>query len=174
MVKGLALNSVDFVVTSPPYWNILHKEDHKVKQERVANGLDTHYGNDPRDLGNIERYDDFLAELASILGSCVRALKPRKYMAVVVSDFREKSKYHMFHSDLAQALEPYSLELRGITILYQRHKRVFPYGYPYAYVPNIHHQYIMILQNQKSSVRKTMFHEKQMPKLLTDEKQTKR
>jgi hypothetical protein len=33
--------------------------------------------------------------------------------------------------------------------LYQRHKRIFPYGYPYAYVPNIHHQYILILQNER-------------------------
>ena len=34
-------------------------------------------------------------------------------------------------------------------MLYQRHKRIFPYGYPCAYVPNIHHQFIMILQNAK-------------------------
>lgn len=70
-------------------------------------------------------------------------------MAVVVSDFRDKSKYVMFHADLAAALEPYCLEMRGLKVLYQRHKRIFPYGYPYAYVPNIHHQFILILQNAK-------------------------
>jgi len=26
---------------------------------------------------------------------------------------------------------------------------VFPYGYPYSYVPNIHNQYILILQKPK-------------------------
>jgi DNA modification methylase len=149
LVKGLPENSVDFVVTSPPYWNILHKEDHKVKQERLDNNLDTKYSEDPRDLGNIHNYNTFLDDLAQILGSCGRALKPKKYMAVIVSDFRDKSKYVMFHADLAHALEPYELELRGIKILYQRHKRVFPYGYPFAYVPNIHHQFILILQNAK-------------------------
>ena len=41
------------------------------------------------------------------------------------------------------------LEMRGLKVLYQRHKRIFPYGYPYAYVPNIHNQYILILQNAK-------------------------
>jgi hypothetical protein len=35
--------------------------------------------------------------------------------------------------------------LKGVKILYQRHKRVFPYGFPYSYVPNLHHQYILIL-----------------------------
>ena len=37
-----------------------------------------------------------------------------------------------------------------ITILYQPHKRIFPYGYPAAFVPNIHHQYILILENEQA------------------------
>ncbi len=149
LVKNLEENSVDFVVTSPPYWNILHKQDHKAKQERIANNLDTQYSDDELDLGNIQEYDKFLEELSSILGDCSRPLKPKKYMAIIVSDFRDKSKYVMFHADLARSLQMYGLELKGISILYQRHKRIFPYGYPFAYVPNIHHQYILILQNIK-------------------------
>jgi len=70
-------------------------------------------------------------------------------MAVVVSDFRHKSRFYMFHSDLAAALAPKKLELRGLTVLYQRHKKVYPYGYPFSYVPNIHHQFILLLQNMK-------------------------
>ncbi len=149
LVKNLEENSVDFVVTSPPYWNILHKQDHKAKQERIANNLDTQYSDDELDLGNIQEYDKFLEELSAILGDCSRPLKPKKYMAIIVSDFRDKLKYVMFHADLARSLQMYGLELKGISILYQRHKRIFPYGYPFAYVPNIHHQYILILQNIK-------------------------
>ena len=133
LAKKLPNDSVDFLVTSPPYWNILHKEDHKARQERKARNLDTRYGNDCRDLGNIDDYAKFVRELSAILGECARALKPKKYFAIVVSDFRNKSKFVMFHADLAAALEKYHLELRGITVLYQRHKRVFPYGYPFAY-----------------------------------------
>lgn len=149
LVKKLPENSIDFVVTSPPYWNILHKEDHKVRQERIEHKLDTKYSNDLRDLGNIHDYELFLKELAGILGGCGKALRPKKYMVVIVSDFRDKSKFVMFHADIAKALEPYLLELRGLKILYQRHKRIFPYGYPYAYVPNIHNQFLVILQNAK-------------------------
>jgi DNA modification methylase len=144
--KTLPENSLDFIVTSPPYWNILHKKDHKAKQERVIHELDTQYSEDKRDLGNVSDYDDFLEQVSSILGDCARALKPKKYMAVIVSDFRDKSRFYMFHADLVSALAKYKLELRSLNILYQRHKRIFPYGYPYAYVPNIHHQYIVILQ----------------------------
>lgn len=149
VLRDLADDSVDFVVTSPPYWSILHKEDHKAKQERKAHDLDTRYSDDPADLGNISSYESFLSELASILGECGRCLKSKKYMTVVVSDFRQKSRYVMFHADLAAALAEYQLEMRGLKVLYQRHKRVFPYGYPFAYVPNIHHQFILILQNTK-------------------------
>lgn len=151
LLHELPENSLDFVVTSPPYWNILHKEDHKARQERIEQDLDTKYGDDPRDLGNIHDYPEFLSNLANILGSCGYALKPKKYMAVIVSDFRDKSKFVMFHADIAKALEAYHLELRGLTVLYQRHKRIFPYGYPYAYVPNIHNQFILVLQNAKKA-----------------------
>ena len=149
LLPDIADESVDFIVTSPPYWAILKKEDHKVRQERIANGLSTDYGNDPRDLGQISKYDDFLEELKTIFSECNRILKRGKFMAIVVSDFRDKSRYVMFHSDLAQALETIGLEMRGLKVLYQRHKKVYPYGYPYSYVPNIHHQYILVLQKPK-------------------------
>jgi len=138
--------SVGLVVTSPPYWNILHKEDHKVRQERLSNGLDSRYGDDPDDLGNIRKYPDFLARLADVLCLCRRLLTASGHMCVVVGDFRNKAKYHMLHADLAHAMEERGFTLKGLTILYQNHKRVFPYGYPYAYVPNLHHQYIVILR----------------------------
>jgi len=89
LVKELPDNSLDLVVTSPPYWNILHKVDHKAKQERQSHDLDTKYSDDKRDLGNIHEYEAFLEELASILGACGRALKPKKHMAVIVMWFNE-------------------------------------------------------------------------------------
>jgi len=142
--------SIDFIVTSPPYWAILKKkEDHKVRQERVSKGLSTDYGEDPRDLGNIEQYSEFLNVLRDVFVAASRKLRHGKYMAIVVSDFREKSRYIMFHADLARELEANGLEMRGVTVLYQRHKKIYPYGYPYSFVPNIHNQYILILQKPK-------------------------
>src|SRR5690606_12282427 len=49
----------DFIVTSPPYWNILTKIDHKAR-ERKVNGYDTSYSKQKKDIGNIEDYDIFL------------------------------------------------------------------------------------------------------------------
>lgn len=92
VIPTLAVNSVKLVVTSPPYWNILHKEDHKAKQERLAHGLDTRYSNNSADLGNIETYPEFLAALADTLALTRNCLVDGGHLCLVVGDFRHKSR----------------------------------------------------------------------------------
>ena len=145
VIPTLAANSVKLVVTSPPYWNILHKKDHKARQERVAHGLDTRYSDDPADLGNIASYQSFLTAIADTLALTRTCLVDGGHVCIVIGDFRHKARYYMLHADIAREMEARGFALKGIKILYQRHKRVFPYGFPYAYVPNLHHQYIVVL-----------------------------
>ena len=149
VLTTLAEDSIDFCVTSPPYWNILHKKDHKAKQERESQGLATKYSDDAQDLGNIDDYEMFLKELTSIFVEVRRVLRPRKYLAIIVSDFRNGGELTLFHADLAASLRENGYALHGLSVLHQPHKRVFPYGYPTTYVPNIHHQYILIMRNNK-------------------------
>ena len=144
----------DFMVTSPPYWAILNKKaDHKVKKVRVDQNLATNYSDNDKDLGNIDKYEDFLDTLVNdVFGECGRVLKEKRYMCIVVSDFRNKSEFISFHSDLIQRLSHYDvgngceLSLQGVKILAQNHKSLLPYGYPFAYVENIHHQYILVFR----------------------------
>ena len=145
------------MITSPPYWSILNKKaDYKVKKERLANNLATNYSNDDNDLANIDDYQEFLDILVNdIFMECARVLKPKKYMCLVVSDFRNKSEFISFHSDLIQKLnhretsDGYKVALQGVKILLQNHKSLLPYGYPFAYVENIHHQYVLIFRKDK-------------------------
>lgn len=146
VIPSLLPDSVKLVVTSPPYWNILHKRDHKARQERLAHGLDTRYSSDIADIGNIESYPSFLQTIADTLALTRTCLMDEGHICIVVGDFRHKSKYFMLHADIAREMEARGFTLKGVTILYQKHKRVFPYGFPYSYVPNLHHQYIVILK----------------------------
>lgn len=157
-LKKLGECSFDFMVTSPPYWSILNKKaDYKVKKERLANNLATNYSdNDENDLANIKSYEEFLRILVDdVFLECGRLLRPKKYMCLVVSDFRNKSEFISFHSDLIQALnhrvtpDGYKITLQGVKVLLQNHKTLLPYGYPFAYVENIHHQYILIFRKDK-------------------------
>ena len=136
-----------FVVTSPPYWNILTKAgDHKVKEARIANNLATQYSNSQQDLGNIKEYEGFLNELTNICRQVATKIEDKRYMAIIVSDFRHGSLFYPFHSDLYHNLCDDTIKLVGISTLEQTHKRLYPYGYPFCYIPNIHHQYILLFQ----------------------------
>ena len=158
VLKTLETASFDFIITSPPYWSILNKKaDYKVKKERLANNLATNYSdNDNLDLANIEDYNEFLDVLVGdVFIECGRLLKEKKYMCLVVSDFRNKSEFISFHSDIIQKLnkqktqDGYKLLLQGVKVLLQNHKSLLPYGYPFAYVENIHHQYVLIFRKCK-------------------------
>lgn len=145
----------DFVVTSPPYWGILHKQDQKVVKSRVANNLDTRYSDDDKDLGNMSDYEFFLDVLVDkVFMECARVLKHNKYMTIIVSDFRDKGEYVSFHSDLIYRMKNHPvagggrLVLQGTKILIQNHKSLLPYGYPFSYVENIHHQYVLIFRKK--------------------------
>ena len=136
-----------FMVTSPPYWNILTKSaDHKVRETRLSKNLATQYTESKYDLGNIGEYEGFLHELADVFRSVATKIANKRYMAIVVSDFRHGSKFYPFHSDLYNLLCDETIRLVGITILEQAHKKLYPYGYPSCYIPNIHHQFILLFQ----------------------------
>lgn len=143
----LSDESIDFIVTSPPFWNILGKEpDKKAKTARIEKGLVTKYSGSPSDLGNISDYDEFLDRLEEVATECLRVLKSNRYMALVVGDFRHGARFFPFHMDATTRFVNAGFSLQGITILAQNNKALFPYGYPYAFVQNVHHQYILVLR----------------------------
>ncbi len=144
-------NSFGFVVTSPPYWSMLNKRaDHKVKRERLTKSLPTRYSTDSADLANVANYSAFLAELRRVFRECFRVLQDRRYIAVVVSDFRDGERFYFFHADIANILEHVGFRLAGLTILVQDSKNLYPYGMPHAFVSNIHHQFVVIARKNKA------------------------
>lgn len=152
VLAGFPDESFDFIVTSPPYWSILRKDwDHKVKAERKSKGLQTRYSDQENDLGNTESYGDFLQELGKVFAGCRRVLAPKRYMCVVVSDFRHGSEFIAYHSDISRVMTSVGFTLEGITILVQDSKNLYPYGLPFAFVSNIHHQYILTFRKNGES-----------------------
>lgn len=156
LIKRFPENCFHFIVTSPPYWRILTKKpDHKLKEVRLEYNLAAYYSDYDNDLGNIADYSEFLSELTKVFNECWRVLIPGRYMAVIVSDFRHESIFVSFHSDLIYKLTIKNaqmknvFELQGIKILVQNNKKLYPYGYPYSYVENIHHQYILIFRKPR-------------------------
>ena len=143
----LAEESVDFIVTSPPYWRILRKPPGmKAQAERVDRGRATHYSENPQDLGNVPDYGTFLTRLGEVFAACHRPLRAGRYLAVIVSDFRHGPRFVLYHADLAREIETRGFGLKGVTLLLQDNKNLYPFAIPYAFVSNIHHQYILVFQ----------------------------
>lgn len=154
VLAKIPTNSISYIVTSPPYWNILTKTNNMNKnKERVKSGLELQYGDKKNDLGNITEYSEFLNQLRICFEQCYRVLLDRHYFSIIVSDFRNKSELVPFHSHVIDSCRSIGFDLQGITILVQRSKKLYPYGYPYAYVPNIHHQYLITFR-KSSRIKK--------------------
>ena len=144
IMKTMADDSFAYVVTSPPYWNILAKKTSENKRKiRRAKKLDITYSEFRNDLGNIPDYSKFLHTLSMYFSECFRILQDGKYATIIVSDFRDGSELIPFHNHISDTCCKIGFRLQGIGVLVQQSKRLYPYGYPYVYVPNIHHQYVL-------------------------------
>ncbi len=141
----------DFVMTSPPYWNMLRKSRGGVAsthKRRAAEGLATDYGDHERNLGSIEDYDEFIEQLGVVFDGCARLLKPQKYMVVVVQNVRVPEGYvRPLAWDLARRISR-TLSFQGERIWCQNSKRLGIWGYPTTFVPNYHHHYCLIFRQQ--------------------------
>lgn len=142
LLKYVSPESVDMVITSPPYWDIL-------MQKRTADYKEIrHYGEVEADLGKIHNYAEFLRELKGVFGSVYEALKRGKYCCVVVMDLRKKEKFYPYHSDVARFMQEIGF-IFDDTIIWDRrleYSNMRPLGYPARFRINKAHEYILIFQ----------------------------
>jgi len=142
LTKTLSPESVDLVITSPPYWDILNEKrsaDHKEIRK---------YSDSKKDLGNINKYEDFLYELKKAFSQVYSVLKKGKYCVIVVMDIRKKSNFYPFHIDVINLMKEIGFEHDDI-IIWDRQKEynnVRPLGYPYMFRVNKVHEFILIFK----------------------------
>lgn len=138
----LAHQSVDFVVTSPPYWNILN-------QKRTADykAIRT-YSDADADLGNIADYGEFMQQIQRVFAGVYQVLRNGSYCCVVVMDIRRKNRFYPFHSDIATMMQAIGFIYDDLIIWDRRHEynNMRPLGYPSVFRVNKAHEFILIFQ----------------------------
>ena len=138
---------VDFIITSPPYWNMLDESRGNVlstHKKRKEKGLDTKYSTKKNDIGNIEDYQKFLDALQNIFNQCYTVLKSGGYMVVVLQNLRVRDGHMCTLAwDLVRELKN-KWQFVGEQIWLQDNKQLGIWGYPSAFVSNIHHHYCLI------------------------------
>jgi len=144
-IKG----KMDYCVTSPPYHNILRHNGgglREVKDKDVRNGARLgveYYSNDKRDLGNQTQYKDFLQLLKKVMAEVYKKLRDKKYCSIIISDFTVNKKETNASGDVIRLMQDVGFGFDGAIVLAQDNKPLYPFGYPYAYKINHHHQYIL-------------------------------
>lgn len=134
---------IDYVLTSPPYWNMLHARGAKTQRSRRASkSLDVVYSEDPADLGNIEDYGEFLDRLVGIYEYLQPILRPKAYLTIIVKNVKKGGRIYPLAWDLARRLgETYTLKDERIWC--QDDIRLAPYGLGSAWVSNTFHHYCL-------------------------------
>jgi len=145
LLDYLKPNSVDFVLTSPPYWNIhTRKRTADYKKPRPYSTLE-------RDIGNIMDFNEFMNELKSIFQKVHTVLKHGKKCVIVVMDIRQGSQFFPFHMNVSNMMTEIGFVLEDI-IIWDRKKEysnLRPLGYPYVFIVNKVHEYILIFRKDK-------------------------
>ena len=149
LLEHIEPESVDFVVTSPPYWDILLRN-------RTADYKDIrNYGDSDADLGRISDYREFLDALAEVFVGVLAVLKPGCYCCVVVMDVRKRDLFFPLHADLAAQMQSIGFLLDDIIIWDRRreYNNLRPLGYPSVFRINKVHEYILIFQKPIPNAR---------------------
>ena len=140
----------DFILTDPPYGEMLSKKRTGQKKKKTGVAVATPFTNHETDLGNMER-ENFLESLKNIIAKSAEYLKPKGYIAVFVKDLQPNGNGHnMLHCYITtKLLEIPDLSFKGYKIWYDATQKLYPFGYPHAFVANQFHQFIMIFRKEK-------------------------
>ena len=148
-VLDFEIPAIDYVLTSPPYWNMLRAPGANTqKQRRTDTTLDVYYSDDPRDLGNLTDYEEFLDCLTKIYAGLQPYLKPKAYLTIIVKNIKKRGRIYPLAWDLARSLSSiYTLKDEKIWV--QDNIRLAPYGLGNAWVSNTFHHYCLQFRNDR-------------------------
>jgi len=156
LLKWVEPNSVQLMLTSPPYANFIHRsvEDRRKTHKKswlVQKNLSVvkPYGDDPRDFGNLP-YDVFLQEIKELMKKLFVVTKPGGYNVWVVKDHRDPQGGRPLipvHSDFARIGEEVGFIYHDLIIWDQNEQRnLVLLGYPSVFYVNINHTFLVVLR----------------------------
>lgn len=141
------LPTVDYILTSPPYWDMLHAKGAETqKKRRTSSETDVFYSDDPKDVGNIHDYEKFLEMLVEIYTGLKPLLRERAYLTIIVKNIKKGGMIYPLAWDLARELgKVYTLKDEKLWL--QDNQPLAPFGLGSAWVSNTFHHYCLQFRN---------------------------
>ena len=132
----------DYVVTSPPYWDMLNMKGAVVQATRRSKGLQTNYSDEEKDLGNLDQYEAFVNDLTEVYLKTIKKLKSGGRMTIVVKNIKKKGDHYPLAFDLTKRLMDF-LTFIHVGFWCQDDLQIAPYGYKHTWVSNTFHHYCL-------------------------------
>lgn len=150
LIETQNIQEVDYIVTSPPYHNILKNDSKGLRDDKTKKGYRSgsrigvdYYSDKYNDLGNQNTYEEFLELFKKIMANCYTKLKHKKYCSIIISDFTVDKKEVCVQADIVKLMCEIGFTFVGTIALLQDNKPLYPFGYPYAFKINHMHQNII-------------------------------
>jgi DNA modification methylase len=143
------LPTIDYIFTSPPYWDMLHaKGAGTQKKRRASSEMDVFYSDDPNDLGNLHDYGEFLERLIAIYEGLKPFLRDKAYLTIIVKNVKKGGKIYPLAWDLGRELGKI-YTLKDEKLWCQDNQRLAPYGLGSSWVSNTFHHYCLQFRNEQ-------------------------
>jgi 16S rRNA G966 N2-methylase RsmD len=135
------------VLIDPPYGDMLAREKTGEAIKKNQDSSPTPFTDLATDLGNME-IDEFFPIFKESIKDSMKFLKSRGHIVVFMKDLQpSKTSPNLLHSRVIEDLaEIDGLKYLGMKIWADQGVNLYPYGYPFAFVSNQIHQYIMIFR----------------------------
>lgn len=140
--------SVDYIFTSPPYYNMLRKsrggnKDTRHKIRQIQNEP-VFYSDDSNDIGNIKSKEEYICLLVDIFSAAFRVLRQKKYITIIIQNMNIDGRLEPIAWEFALLMQKTGLwDLKGERIWCQENKKLGIYGFPTAYATNNFHHYCL-------------------------------
>ncbi len=140
----------DLILTDPPYSDMLARARTGQQKKDTGSAEATPFTDLAHDLGNLPR-EEFLEQLRQIMQLSIDRLKPKGYCIIFCKDLQPTPEYHnMLHMDVVnEMLKIEGLRFRGYKIWHDKTPKLYPFGYPFAFVSNQLHQFILIFRKEQ-------------------------
>lgn len=135
------------ILIDPPYGDMLSrpKTGEALKQRKDTSP--TPFTNLKNDLGNMD-WQEFLVKFKQSVEYSIKYLKKGGHVVVFIKDLQPKEKKdNLLHADIIRTLNTIdNLNYIGNRLWADLSVNLYPYGYPFSFVANQIHQFILIFK----------------------------
>ena len=137
------------IAIDPPYGDMMNREKTGEAAKSKRNTEATPFTKNSKDLGNMD-FDLFLEKFSETIELSIPLLKENGHYIVFIKDLQPKSKKsNLLHASIIDKMNKIDgINYVGMKIWADESINLYPYGYPYSFVSNQLHQYIMFFKKK--------------------------